>query len=150
MKFLDKLNKQWSLLDEADTVPASDEPKDAAAPDTNAVPAPEAGKTTEIAPEGYAGLVRILSKALAMSFPPEALDQIFKIKIDADNAIPMQTAIEAVIKQNEMYGDNPERLQNPNVKNYISSINPSNFINRYNHLLAAMKKQDPYIEDANI
>ena len=62
----------------------------------------------------------------------------------------MQTAIEAVIKQNEMYGDNPERLQNPNVKNYISSINPSNFINRYNHLLAAMKKQDPYIEDANI
>ena len=157
MKFLDKLNEQWSMLDEADapapalaqpSAPVADlnMPQDATAPDPNAA-APGEGEPAEIAPEGYAGLVRILAKALAMSFPPEALDEIFQTKIEDENAIPMLTAIEAVIKQNEMYGDNPERLDNPHLKSYINSITPGNFIKKYKQLLTVMKKRDPSIKN---
>lgn len=159
MKFLDKINEQWSMLNEADApisvpgqspvaTPVTDPnvPQDATAPDPNAIN-PEEGEPVEIAPEGYAGLVRILSKALAMNFPPEALDKIFQTKINAENAISMQTAIEAVIKQNEMYGDNPERLDNPHLKSYINSITPGNFIDKYKQLLALMQKRDPSIKN---
>jgi hypothetical protein len=63
----------------------------------------------------------------------------------------MQTALEAAIKQNEMYADNPERLDNTNVKQFIASINTGNFINKYKQILAAMNKQDPYLKtDVNI
>jgi len=148
MKFLDKLNSQWSLLDEADD--ASVPTADATAPDPNAAPAPEAGEPAPVAPEGYVGLVKLLAKAAAMNFPANALDEIFRTEVTAENAFPLQTALEAAIKQNEMYADNPERLDNPNVKNYINGINTGNFINKYKHLLAAMKKQDPYIKDVNI
>jgi len=151
MKFLDKLNNQWSLLDEADdtaAAPVPDATADAAAPDPNAAPA--AGESTPVAPEGYVGLVKLLAKAAAMNFPANALDEIFRTEVTAENAFPLQTALEAALKQNEMYADNPERLDNPNVKNYISSINTGNFINKYKHLLAAMKEQDPYIKDVNI
>jgi hypothetical protein len=150
MKFLDKLNKQWALLDEDDATQVPDNTADAAAPDPNATPAPEVGEPTQVAPEGYVGLVKLLAKATAMNFPAGALDEVFRTDITAENAFPMQTALEATIKQNEMYSDNPERLDNPNVKNYISSINTGNFINKYKHLLAAMKEQDPYIKDVNI
>ena len=54
MKFLEKLNKQWALLDEANKTQdlASDNTTDAAAPDPNAAPAPEAGAPAQVAPEG--------------------------------------------------------------------------------------------------
>lgn len=149
MKFLDKLNQQWSLLDEADDAQAP-ATADAAAPDPNATPEPAAGEPTQVAPEGYVGLVKLLAKAVAMNFPAGALDEIFRTDITAENAFPMQTALEAAIKQNEMYADNPERLDNPYLKQYISSINSGNFINKYKHLLAVMKKQDPYIQDVNL
>jgi hypothetical protein len=144
MKFIDKLNKQWSQLDEADTS------EDATTPDPTTVPSPEAGQPAPVAPEGYVGLVKLMAKAAAMNFPADALDEIFRTDITRENAFPIQTALEAAIKQNEMYADNPERLDNINVKNYINSINTSNFIARYKHILAAMKKQDPYIKDVNI
>jgi hypothetical protein len=150
MKFLDKLNNQWSLLDEADTEPAADVATDAAAPDPNAAPAPEVDTPTPVAPEGYVGLVKLLSKAVAMNFPAGALDEIFRTEITAENAFPMQTALEAAIKQNEMYADNPERLDNVHLKEFINSINAKNFIGKYQHVLAAMKNQDPFIRDGNI
>jgi hypothetical protein len=153
MKFLDKLNTQWSLLDEADDAqaPAPDATADAAAPDPNATPEPAADTTAQVAPEGYVGLVKLLSKAAAMTFPPGALDEIFRTDITAENAFSMQTALEAAIKQNEMYNDNPERLDNINVKKFISSINTGNFINKYKQVLAAMNKQDPYLKsDVNL
>lgn len=149
MKFLDKINEQWNLLgEEGDPNTAAPASTDATAPDPTAAPA--ADEPVRPTDEGYAGLVKILAKSLAMSFPPEALDKIYQTDIDTNNALPIQTAIEAVIKQNEMYGDNPERLQNPNVRSYIESITPSNFIEKYKHLLNAMKKRDPSIKDANI
>jgi hypothetical protein len=138
MKFLDKLNNQWSLLDEADDAATTDNTADAAAP------APDT--TAQVAPEGYVGLVKLLSKAAAMTFPPGALDEIYRTDITAENAFPMQTALEAAIKQSEMYADNPERLDNINVKNFIGSINTGNFINKYKQILAAMNKQDPYLK----
>jgi hypothetical protein len=153
MKFLDKLNNQWSLLDEADDTQAlaPDATADAAAPDPNATPEPAADTTAQVAPEGYVGLVKLLSKAAAMTFPAGALDEIYRTDITAENAFPMQTALEAAIKQNEMYSDNPERLDNVNVKKFISSINTGNFINKYKQILAAMNKQDPYLKsDVNL
>jgi len=149
MKFLDKINEQWSIIGE-EGEPAPDDTQDAAAPDPNATPAPAANEPAPVAPEGYVGLVKLLSKATAMTFPAGALDEIFRTEITAENAFPVQTALEAVIKQNEMYADNPERLDNINVKQYINDINTSNFISKYKHILAAMKKQDPYIKDVNI
>jgi hypothetical protein len=147
MKFIDRLNEQWSLISEADVAPDADSTADAAAPDPNATPEPAAGEPAQVAPEGYVGLVKLLAKATAMNFPAGALDEIFRTDITAENAFPMQTALEAAIKQNEMYSDNPERLQNLNYNKFANSINASNFINKYKQLLAAMKKQDPYIKD---
>jgi hypothetical protein len=145
MKFIDKINKEWSILDEADDATA-----DAAAPDPNA-PVPTDNNVAQVAPEGYVGLVKLLSKAAAMTFPPGALDEIYRTDITAENAFPMQTALEAAIKQNEMYDDNPERLDNINVKKFINSINTGNFINKYKQILAAMNKQDPYLKtDVNL
>jgi hypothetical protein len=151
MKFLDKLNKQWSFLDEADaTTPEATPETDATAPDPNAAVAPEEATVAPVAPEGYVGLVKLLSKAVAMNFPAGALDEIFRTEITAENAFPMQTALEAAIKQNEMYADNPERLDNVHLNQFINSINAKNFISKYEHVLAAMKNQDPYIKDGNI
>lgn len=151
MKFLDKINKQWSLLDEAD-IPVEDPSMapDATTPDPNATPEPAPGEPAPVAPEGYVGLVKLLAKATAMNFPAGALDEVFRTDITAENAFTMQTALEAAIKQNEMYSDNPERLDNVHVKQYINSVNTGNFINKYKHILAAMKKQDPYIKDVNV
>lgn len=149
MKFLDKLNQQWSLL-EADDVSSVLDTTDATAPDPDVAPAPAAGEPAQVAPEGYVGLVKLLAKAVAMNFPAGALDEIFRTDITAENAFPMQTALEAAIKQNEMYADNPERLDNPNLKQYVNGINSGNFINKYKHLLSVMKKQDPYIKNVNI
>jgi hypothetical protein len=147
MIFLDKLNKQWALLDEDDATQVPDNTADAAAPDPNAIPKPATGELAQVAPEGYVGLVKLLAKATAMNFPTGALDEIFRTDITAENAFPMQTALEAAIKQNEMYSDNPERLQNINYNKFANSINAGNFINKYKQLLAAMKKQDPYLKD---
>ena len=148
MKFLDKLNKQWNLLDEADDTQSStqDNTEDAATPDPNAQPQAEPA-TTPVAPEGYVGLVKLLTKAVAMNFPAGALDEIFRTEVTAENAFPMQEALEAAIKQNEMYSDNPERLQNPHLNTFINGINASNFIQKYKHVLQVMKKQNPYIKD---
>ena len=152
MKFLERLNAQMSLLGEADDTqaPAPDATADAAAPDPNAAPAPTEGEPAQVAPEGYVGLVKLLTKAVAMNFPAGALDEIFRTDITAENAFAMQTALEAAIKQNEMYADNPERLDNVHLQRFSNSINPSNFISKYKHLLAVMKKQDPYIKDVNL
>jgi len=160
MKFLDKLNKQWSLLDEADNIPAPaptqapvqsaipDVPQDATTPDLNATPTED--EPTQVAPEGYVGLVKLLAKATAMNFPAGALDEIFRTEITAENAFPVQTALEAAIKQNEMYSDNPERLDNIHVKQFIDSINTGNFIKKYKQLLAVMHERNPYLKDANL
>lgn len=142
MKFLEKYKKQISIYNEADEVE-----QDAAAPDATAAQEPNTPEApAPVAPEGYVDLVRLLAKALAMNFPAGALDEIFRTDITAENAFPMQTALEAAIKQNEMHADNPERLQNTHFQQFSNSINAGNFINKYKHLLSSMKKQDPYIK----
>jgi len=141
MKFLNNYNKHLSLFLEVDEVDQAD----ATSPDPNATPEPDNSQPTQVAPEGYVDLVKLLAKAVAMNFPAGALDEIFRTGITAESAFSVQTALEAAIKQNEMYGDNPERLQNINYKKFSDSINAGNFIKKYKQLLAVMKQQDPYI-----
>ena len=151
------------MLDEADNIPApaptqppisagapAEIPQDAAAPDPNATPEPNEGEPTQVAPEGYVGLVKLLAKATAMTFPADALDEIYRTDITAENAFEMQTALEAAIKQNEMYADNPERLENIHLRNFIDGINTGNFIKKYKQILGVMHKRDPYLKNANL
>lgn len=122
-------------------------PEDAAAPDQAAAAPAEVEGSIEVAPEGYVGLVKLLAKALSMNIPAGAIDEIYRTEVTAENAFPMQTALEAAMKQNEMQADNPERLDNVHFKKYINSINQGNFVNKYKHLLSVMKERDPYIKD---
>ncbi|CAB5226412.1 hypothetical protein UFOVP760_188 [uncultured Caudovirales phage] len=149
MKFLEKINTQMQLL-EADAETPGIEPVDATAPATDASATASDAGVAPVAPEGYVDLVKLIAKATAMNFPAGALDEIFRTEITAENAFPMQQALEAAIKQNEMYSDNPERLQNVHYKQFTDSINPGNFIKKYKTLISTLKKQDPYIKDANI
>jgi hypothetical protein len=146
MKFLDKINEQWNLISEE-----GEPTQDAAVPDPNAPPVPAEGEPTPIAPGGYVDLVKLLAKAMAMNFPAGALDEIFRADITPDNTFSMQTALEAAIKQNEMYADNSERLQNIHYSQFVDSVNTGNFIKKYKQLLTSMKKQDPYLKtDVNL
>jgi hypothetical protein len=145
MKFLDKINMHMSVLSEADDNVESS-PEDATSPDTTAsAPSADSG-VTEVAPEGYVDLVKLIAKAVAMNFPAGALDEIFRTEVTAENAFPMQTALEAAIKQNELYSDNPERLQNVHFREYVDGINASNFIQKYKHLIKVMSNNNPYIK----
>ena len=147
MKFLEKINTQMQLL-EADA--NTQGVVDAAEPATDASAiAPDSG-VAPVAPEGYVDLVKLIAKATAMNFPIGALDEIFRTEITAENAFPMQQALEAAIKQNEMYSDNPERLQNVHYKQFVENINAGNFIQKYKTLLSTLKKQNPYTKDVNI
>jgi hypothetical protein len=150
MKFLDKLNTQWSMLKEAD-----DEQQDATAPDPNAAPEPGTNEPAQVAPAGYTAIVKLLAQAMAMNFPSNALDEIFRTDINNENAFAIQTALEAAIKQNEMYSDNPERInsapdENGNVTNnvvkYINSINETNYQSKFKYLLSVMKKRNPSLK----
>lgn len=142
MKFVTKIKQYTPVFNEAD-----DNTQDATTPDPNATPNTSTDTTpVQVAPEGYVGLVKLLVKAVAMNFPAGALDEIFRTEITAENAFPIQTTLEAAIKQNEMYADNPERLQNVHYKQFSDSINANNFITKYKQLLSAMKRQDPYIK----
>ena len=135
---------------EADANVQGVEVADAAEPAADAsATAPDAG-VAPVAPEGYVDLVKLIAKATAMNFPAGALDEIFRTEITAENAFPMQQALEAAIKQNEMYSDNPERLQNIHYREFVDSINPSNFIQKYKTLVSTLKKQNPYIKDVNV
>jgi hypothetical protein len=149
MKFLDRINAQIQLL-EADVNTSGTEAVDAAEPATDVSAVASDAGVAPVAPEGYVDLVKLIAKATAMNFPAGALDEIFRTEITAENAFPMQQALEAAIKQNEMYSDNPERLQNIHYKQFTDSINPGNFIQKYKTLISTLKKQDPYIKDANI
>ena len=142
MKFLDIVNSQLSLINEADETAA-----DATAPDPNVqpTPAPVGDKQKiPVAPEGYVDMVRLLVKATAMNFPAGALDELYRTNITEENAFDVQKAITGTLKQYEMSEDNAERLNNPHYKQFVDSINPKNFIEKLKTLESIINKQDPY------
>jgi hypothetical protein len=89
----------------------------------------------------------LLAKALVMNIPATEIDTLLTgQEITKENAIEMQTALNKVLNDNEVKEDNPERLENPNFKKFINSINENNFMQKYNQLLSAMKKRSPYVQ----
>jgi hypothetical protein len=151
MSFISKYSYYLNLLKEQPESSAIPDAQDAAAPDPNAskqlgANKPEAQQTT-IPPEGYVNLVRLLAKALVMNIPATEIDTLLTgQEITKENAIEMQTALNKVLNDNEVKEDNPERLENPNFKKFINSINENNFMQKYNQLLSAMKKRSPYVQ----
>jgi len=122
VNFIDRIDNYLSLLTEQD--PGA--PEDATAPDPNAAPtaAPGEPATTEVAPEGYVDLVKLLVKATAMNFPEGDLDQLYQTAVTKENAFVVRDAVKSAIATHE--GDNMTRLDNPNYKAFINSINKNN------------------------
>jgi len=145
MKFLSSYEKYCNLVKEQ-----ADEPIDAAepaAPQAQPVIEPPEQKQVNIPPEGYVNLVRMMAKALVMNIPAEDLDTLMQGgEITQENAFEMEKGLGAVIKDSEIREDNPERLENPNFKKFIDSINENTFMQKYNYILSIMKKKSPYLK----
>ena len=137
MKFIDIINNYRDILTEQDENQAP-----VASEQDAAEPAPAEGPTA-VAPEGYVDLVRLLVKATAMNFPVGALDELYRMDVTQENAFTVQKAIVATLKQYEATGDNQERLENPNYKRFIDSVNPGNFIERLKTVKSIIDNRSP-------
>lgn len=146
MAFNDLIKHYKSILTEQDQVP-----QDAA------VPAPQAeqpstqqpdSQPTAIPPEGYVDMVRMLAKALVMNIPSGSIDALFSSPITKENANNVREGLQDAIKSNENFEDNPQKLDNPNFKTFVSSINENNFMAKYKQLLTTMTKfsNDPKLK----
>jgi hypothetical protein len=141
MRFLEKLNEYVVSLEQ-------DEQAVVAEPE--ATPAPEAPtkpERVEIAPEGYTEMVRLLAKALVINVPPDAIDNLFSTKITGENVEAIREGLEDLINTSGNYSDNPERMENPRVKEFVNSINENNFMSKYKQVIDMMKK---YSNDIDI
>lgn len=147
MSFTDKLKEVLSTLTEA---PQQDmNTQDAAAPAPAAEqPQPTEGQPTAIPPEGYVDMVRMLAKALVMNVPAGSIDALFTTPITKENATQVREGLQDAISTNENYADNPQKLENPNLKRFINSINENNFMQKYKSLLSVMQKysNDPKLK----
>lgn len=139
MNFNDKVNNIYKVFLEQEPPKDATEPQD---PDASAMPepAPAAQPKTQVPPEGYVDIVRLLAKALVMDIPAGTIDDLFTLPITAENAEEVREGLEKAIGRNEMYGDNPEKLDNIHFKKFVSSINENNFMQRYKNILTIMKK----------
>jgi hypothetical protein len=141
MRFLEKLNEYVVSLEQNEQ---------AAVTEPEATPAPEAPtkpERVEIAPEGYTEMVRLLAKALVINVPPDAIDNLFSTKITGENVEAIREGLEDLINTSGNYSDNPERVENPRVKEFINSINENNFMSKYKQVIDMMKK---YSNDIDI
>jgi len=147
MRFLSKYSSYLNLVTEQQP----GEQQDAAAPDPAvAQPQPNAEPQTQqvnVPPEGYVNLVKMVAKALVMNIPPGEIDALLSGgDITKENAFEIQNALKAVLNDNEVREDNVERLNNPNYKKFVDSINENNFMQKYDKILGIMKKRSPYIK----
>lgn len=149
MSFIQKLNEYVLFIEQDENQPAAAIPAPASEPTPAPEPKPAKKETIkqEVAPEGYTELVRLLAKALVMNVPPEAIDELFSQKVTGENAENIREGLEELINTSGAYSDNPERLENPNYKNFYNSINEINFYNKLNQIISAMKK---YSNDIDI
>lgn len=141
MRFLEKLNEYVVSLEQ-------DEQAAVAAPEAEPVPeAPAKPETVEVAPEGYTEMVRLLAKALVINVPPDAIDNLFSTKITGENVEDIREGLEDLINTSGNFSDNPERMENPRVKEFINSVNENNFMSKYKQVIDMMKK---YSNDIDI
>ena len=134
MRFLEKLNEYVVSLEQNEQTVVT-EPETAQAPEAPAKP-----ERVEIAPEGYTEMVRLLAKALVINVPPDAIDNLFSTKITGENVEAIREGLEDLINTSGNYSDNPERVENPRVKEFINSINENNFMSKYKQVIDMMKK----------
>jgi len=139
MSFSKKIENYMSVFE------AAGEPnlQDAAAPapSEDPVASPQIKtKPQALPPEGYVDLVRLLAKALIMNIPSGSIDTLFTTEITRENVENIREGLQEAINQNLNYEDNPERLDNPHFKNFVNSINESNFMAKYKQILSMMKR----------
>lgn len=147
MTFKESLNNAYTVILEQDA------PQDAAvpqpenqqttAPTQSALPKPEpnAEQQSQVAPEGYVEMVRLLAKALTINLPVGEIDDIFtQTPITTENAYDMKDTLTEVIDKNSTFEDNPERLQNPHYQQYFQSITEKNYQSKFKELLNTMSK----------
>jgi hypothetical protein len=146
MAFLQKYNKYINTLTEQDA--QQEISQDATAPDPSAQPKPEADNTPQaVAPEGYVSLVKMMAKALVMDIPAGEIDAVFTGNtISRENAFDIQNKLKLVMNENEVKSDNIERLENPNYKQFVDSVNENNFMQKYNTLINYMSLKSPYVQ----
>jgi hypothetical protein len=89
----------------------------------------------------------LLAKALVINVPPDAIDNLFSTKITGENVEAIREGLEDLINTSGNYSDNPERVENPRVKEFINSINENNFMSKYKRVIDMMKK---YSNDIDI
>lgn len=141
MRFLEKLNEYVVSLEQNEQ---------AAVAASEAEPTPEAPakpEAVEVAPEGYTEMVRLLAKALVINVPPDAIDNLFSTKITGENVQDIREGLEDLINTSGNFSDNPERMENPRVKEFINSVNENNFMSKYKQVIDMMKK---YSNDIDI
>jgi hypothetical protein len=141
MRFLEKLNEYVVSLEQDEQAVVA-EPEATPAPEAPAKP-----ERVEIAPEGYTEMVRLLAKALVINVPPDAIDNLFSTKITGENVEAIREGLEDLINTSGNYSDNPERMENPRVKEFVNSINENNFMSKYKQVIDMMKK---YSNDIDI
>lgn len=146
MAFLQKYNEYITTLTEQDA--QQEAPQDATTPDPAAQPKPTADNSPQpVAPEGYVSLVKMMAKALVMDIPAGEIDAVFTGNdITKESAFDIQNKLKLVMNENEVKSDNIERLENPNYKNFVNSVNENNFMQKYNVLVNYMKRKSPYIQ----
>jgi len=147
MAFNDLITKYTSLVLEQDPAP-----QDAAEPapqQQQAEPQPAAtAEPAAIPPEGYVDMVRMLAKALVMNVPAGSIDALFSAPVTKENAIQVREGLQDAIATNENFEDNPQKIENPNFKSFINSINENNFMVKYKQILTTMQKfsNDPKLK----
>lgn len=140
MSFNNKLSKYLKLYKEQ----GEEQPQDATSPAPQQAPPPTQPQAQEepsaLPPEGYVDMVRMLAKALVMNIPAGTIDALFTKPINQESAIEAREALQQSIASNENFEDNPQRITNPHVKNFVNSINENNFMAKYKEILNIMKR----------
>lgn len=133
MKFTDRIDNYLTLLSEQDPGTPEAPAADATTPDPNAAPAATGEQQpADIAPAGYVDLVKLLVKATAMNFPEGDLDQLYQTVVTKENAFTVRDAVKDALTMYE--GDNMMRLDNPNYKSFLDSINTNNLYLKLNKI----------------
>ena len=148
MSFNDKMSKFLNLYTEQ----GEGQPQDATAPAPQQAPPPAPpqaqGEPSALPPEGYVDMVRMLAKALVMNVPAGTIDALFTKPINQESALEAREALQQAIATNENYEDNPQRITNPHIKQFVNSINENNFMAKYKEILNIMKRfsNDPNLK----
>jgi hypothetical protein len=149
MAFTDSYAKFMSLYKEQGEA----QPMDATQPAPQQVAPPTQPQSQQeepdaLPPEGYVDMVRMLAKALVMNVPAGTIDTLFTKPINQESAIQIREVLQQAIASNENFEDNPQRITNPHVKQFVGSINENNFMAKYKEILNIMKRfsNDPNLK----